>query len=92
MYKFLRKSYSPLIAFIGTFIFLTAGFLIFHAHRHLMFINYIPFLILALFGIDNYFEKNKKGLLIISIFLMILTSYYFSVVGILSVSLYGIYK
>ena len=92
MYKFLRKSYSPLIAFIGTFIFLTAGFLIFHAHRHLMFINYIPFLILALFGIDNYFEKNKKGLLTISIFLMILTSYYFSVVGILSVSLYGIYK
>ena len=25
-----------------------------------MFINYMPFLILALIGIDNYFDKNKK--------------------------------
>lgn len=92
LYKFLRKSYSPLTSFLGTFIFMTASFLIFHAHRHIMFINYFPFLLLALYGIDKYFEQNKKGLLIISIFLMILTSYYFSVVGILSVSLYGIYK
>lgn len=92
LYKFLRKSYSPLTSFLGTFIFMTSSFLIFHAHRHIMFMNYFPFLLLALYGIDKYFEQNKKGLLIISIFLMILTSYYFSVVGILSVSLYGIYK
>ncbi len=92
LYFFIRKKHNYQVSLIASIIFLMAGFLIFHAHRHIMFINYFPFLLLAFYGIDNYFSKNKKILLIVSIFLMILTSYYFSVVGILSVSLYGVYK
>ena len=92
LYFFIRKKHNYQVSLIASIIFLMAGFLIFHAHRHIMFINYFPFLLLAFYGIDNYFSKNKKILLIVSIFLMILTSYYFSVVGILSISLYGVYK
>ena len=92
LYFFIRKKYDTKISLIAGIIFLMAGCLIFHAHRHIMFINYFPFLLMAFYGIDKYFTDSKKGFLIISIFLMILTSYYFSVVGILSLSLYGVYK
>ena len=73
LYFFIRKKYSPKISLIASIIFLTAGFLIFHAHRHIMFINYFPFLLMAFYGIDRYFISNKKGVLIISIFLMLYT-------------------
>ena len=39
--------------------------LLFHSHRHIMFINYMPFLILGLMGIDLYFDKKKSWLLIL---------------------------
>ena len=65
---------------------------IFHMHRHIMFVNYMPFLIMALMGVDNLFNKNTKTLLIISIFLMIMTSYYYSVGGIIVIGIYFIYS
>ena len=52
----------------------------------------MPFLILGLYGVDRYFEKNKKTLLILSIFLTIMTSYYYSVGSILCIIAYGIFK
>ncbi len=42
-----------------------------------MFVNYMPFLLLALLGVDRHFQKKKKGLLILSILAMILTSFLF---------------
>ena len=47
---------------------------------------------MALIGVDKYFDKKKISLLVISIFLMILTSYYFSVVGLVCILLYGIFR
>ena len=43
-------------------------------------------------GIDRYFEQKKSGLLIGGTFLMIMTSFYFSIGGILALGLYGIYR
>lgn len=92
LYYFLRKNeFNYSTCFIGSLLFLFSNSLVFHSHRHLMFVNYMPFLLLALIGVIRYFKKQKSFLLIISIFLMILTSYYFSIPGILAVCLYGLY-
>ena len=91
LYEFLlHKKYSNKLSLLVTLIMMSSTFLIFHAHRHYMFINYMPFLILALFGIDRYFETKKKGLFIFSIFMMIMLSYYYSVTGIVVCALYTI--
>lgn len=92
MYYFLRRRFDSKICFVSTLLFLTAGCFIFHLHRHIMFVDYMPFLLMALIGVDKYFDKKKISLLVISIFLMILTSYYFSVVGLVCVLLYGIFR
>lgn len=93
LYSYLRKNnYSSLVSFLSTFVFLCATPIIFHSHRHIMFINYLPFLILSFYGIDKFIEKNKSSLLIISITLMILSSYYFSVSGIVVLFIFAIFK
>ena len=75
MYFWLRRRFDSKYSFIGTLLFLVSAPLIYHTHRHIMFVNYMPFLILGLYGVDRYFEKNKKTLLILSIFLTIMKSY-----------------
>lgn len=91
LYRFLlHKKFSLNISLMTTLISVASTFLIFHAHRHYMFMNYMPFLILGLFGVDRYFKSKKKGLFIISVFLMIMTSYYYSIPGILVLALYAI--
>lgn len=92
-YYFLRlNKYDENISLIGTISFMLASPLFFHSHRHIMFINYMPFLILALIGVNLYFEKKDKRLLCISTLLIILMSYYYSIPSIICIILYGIYK
>lgn len=92
-YYYLRKnSVSSLISFLSSFMFLCCAPLIFHSHRHIMFVNYMPFLIMGFYGIDRFIIKKKSLLLIISVLLMILTSYYFSVSGIIVLFILGIFK
>lgn len=92
-YKFLishhiHKKTSLVVALL----FLFATPIMFHAKRHIMFINYFPFLLLGLFGIDRWLREKKIGLLTISIILMILTSFYYSVSAIFVLIIYGIYQ
>ena len=90
-YKFLRNNkYSSYISLITSFIFMGSTSLIFHMHRHIIFVQYMPFLILAFMGVDKYFKENKSYLLTLGIIGMILTSYYYSV-GLISIVIYGIY-
>ena len=93
LYKWLRnKGYNEEIVFISVFLFTLASPLTFHSHRHIMFINYMPFLILGLFGVDQKLEKNKNLLLIASVFLIIMTSFYFSIPSIIVLCIYGVYR
>ena len=85
-------SFDKKMCFVLTFTFAMAGPFLFHSHRHIMFVSYMPFLLLGLIGIRKYFTVGKKGLMIISVFLMIMTSYYYSVGGILCLTIYGIYE
>ena len=57
-----------------------------------MFVNYMPFLLLALMGTDRYFQKHRSDLLTGSVFLMIMTSFYFSIGGILILMTYGVFQ
>ena len=92
-YYFLKHNkFSSDICLLGSIVFMTATPLLFHSHRHIMFMNYMPFLILALFGVDKYFEKGNSKLLCISVILIILMSYYYSIPAILSIIVYGVYK
>jgi len=91
-YKWILNKFDSRTAFLSTIMFVASVPLLFHSHRHIMFVNYMPFLILALMGVDKYFEENKKCLLIISVFLIIMTSYFFSVSSIFLIVIYGIYK
>lgn len=92
-YKWLRNNkYSQKVALITSIIFITSGPLVFQMHRHIMFVNYMPFLLLGFIAVDSYINKNKKILLIISSFLMIMTSFYYSVGGILVLIIYFIFK
>lgn len=91
-YYFLRKNkFSNNICFFASLLFLFSSSFLFHSHRHIMFVNYMPFLILALIGVWRYFEKHRSGLLIVSTCLMILTSYYYSISGIIVICLYGLF-
>lgn len=90
LYKWLLNRYNSKIALLSSIVFVSTVPILFHSHRHIMFTNYMPFLILALIGVDKYFDENKKSLLILSIFLIVLTSYFFSVSAIFAIVIYGI--
>ena len=79
-------------AFILSLMFLLAGPMIGQYSGQIMFVDYMPFLCLALIGVDRYFEQEKSGLFTVSVFLMIMTSFYFSIGGMLSLILYGLHR
>lgn len=89
-YRWIFLKYGTTSAFLSTFIFLMSSPLIFHSHRHIMFVNYMPFLLLALIGVERHFKEKKSNLLIISIVLMFFTSFYFSVSAVIWITLYAI--
>lgn len=92
-YKWLRQNdVSKGNAGLTSLLFLLSGPLIFHSYNQIMFVNYMPFLLLGLLGVDRYFYRKKSGLFTVSVFLMIMTSFYFSIGGILVLILYGIYR
>lgn len=91
-YFYLKRHVSFKIAFVTSFLFLCAGPILFHSHRHWMFMNYFPFFMLALYGIDHFLEKGKMSLLTISCFFIIMTSYYYSIGSFLALFIYGLYR
>lgn len=91
-YRILKnQGFERSICFWGSFMFACAAPFLFHSHRHIMFVNYMPFLLLGMIGIQNYFRNGKTWLYAISVFLMIMTSYYYSVGGLLCLVIYGVY-
>ncbi len=80
------------IAFMAAVMFLLAGPMIGQYSGQIMFVDYMPFLCLALMGVDRYFEKGRSGLFTVSVFLMIMTSFYFSIGGMLALILYGLHR
>lgn len=86
------QGFSPAVRLTVSVLFLLAGPMIFHSYRHIMFVNYMPFLCMALMGIDRYYRCGRSGLYTAGVFLMIMTSFYFSVGGLLALALYGVFS
>lgn len=87
-----RKAISRDICFLTAIIFLLAAPMIYHSYNQIMFVNYMPYLCLAFIAVDRYFEQKKIGLYSVSVFLMIMTSFYFSIGGMFVLVLYGIFR
>lgn len=93
LYGWLRKRrLSVKIAFCVSVIFLLSGPMIYHSYNQIMFVNYMPFLCMGLLGVDRYFDHRCIDLLLFSTFLMIMTSFYFSIGGMLVLVLYGVHR
>ena len=75
-----------------SFLFAVACPVIYHTHKHPMFIQYLPFVLLAMIGVDAFIKKKRAVLLILSTFCVILTNYYFCAGAIAAISVYAIYR
>lgn len=99
------KGFDRKVCFLTAVIFLLAGPMVFHSYNQIMFVNYMPFLCMGFLGVDRYFEadrgeteenpgtgRRRGGVLSASVFLMIMTSFYFSIGGMLALGIYGIHR
>lgn len=86
-----KRGFSTEIALGVAVLFLLAGPMIYQSCHQIMFVQYMPFLLMAFLGVDRYWEKGKPGLYTLGVFLMILTSFYFSIAGMAALFLYGWY-
>ncbi len=87
----LGRGFEKKVCFCVSLMFLLSGPMIYHSYNQIMFVDYMPFLCMGFLGVDRYFKRRLGGLLNISIFLMIMTSFYFSIGGMLALLLYGLY-
>ncbi len=93
MFKFLKNNFNDSkLAFMCSIFSMTIASVNFNFHHHIMFVWYLPFLIIALLGIDKYISTNKSWLLILGTFLLIMTNYYFSIASLIVIYIYGVYK
>ena len=84
VYIWLRaERISPLLAWLGSILFMTAGCL-FHMHRQIMFVNYLPFMLLAFLCI----RKQRYKWLPLCLLLICLSSFYFSISAFAAVGWY----
>ena len=79
-----RKGFSDFTGFACGFFYVSAN-CFFQAHRQIMFVNYLPFLLLAFLCLDRIFAPKEQDIyhfrphigLIFSLFFCILHSFYF---------------
>lgn len=91
-YHWLRKEkISENSAFIASLAFVCAGPIMFHTHRHLMFINYMPWLIITFMGIKLYVREKKAWQMLLGIVMLILSSYFYSVSALVMCGVYAIF-
>ena len=91
-YFWLRKSYCIRVTAFTTALFAFSMPLIYQTHRHIMFVSFMPFLLLCLQLTDVYFEKGKRWPLVLCAFLMIMCNYFFAVTALFALAAYGFVK
>lgn len=86
-----QRGHDVLLSFFLAFAYANATPILFHSHRHLMFVNYMPFLILAFLSVDRFLRTKKWGRLVFCIAFIILCSFYFSVSAFVALCVYMLY-
>lgn len=92
VFEFLKNHFGNVKAFGAAIIFLSLSPINYHFHHHIMFVWYLPFLMMGLIGLDYYFREKKKLLFVGGVFCLILTNYYFSVGSLVCLFVYAIYN
>lgn len=64
----------------------------FHAHHQIMFVNYMPFLILACMGVDCLLQSKRSAVLVLSLFFIYIHSFYYAISGLAVVGIYFLYQ
>lgn len=90
-YFFFRKHFSGGIPLVLAIMFICAGPIVFHSHRHIMFVNYFPFLMGLLFAARG--SDSVRNLLLTAVlsFAVICTSFYFSIGVFAAAAIYMVY-
>lgn len=70
MYIWLRGKGIRRSACLMGGLFMAGAACFFHAHHHVMFVSYMPFLILALMGADRLLRKGRMGMAVSAVFLI----------------------
>lgn len=87
-----RKRHNTCISALLTVFFLFSGPLILHSHRHIMFVIYMPFLLLAFNACDRVLCGGSRFPLVLWAFLVLMSSFYFAVGGFIALLLYALYQ
>lgn len=69
-----------------------AGTGFFHAHHQIIFVNYMPFLILALMGVDRLASRKRGGLLAAGLCLVYLHSFFYAFAALAVCFLYYLHR
>ncbi|MBO4627997.1 MAG: YfhO family protein [Lachnospiraceae bacterium] len=88
----LGTSLSDTAIRFATALFAFATPLLYHSHKQVVYVAYIPFLLLGLMGVDRYFLKRRGDLLACMVTLLFLTSYLHAVPSVVVLTIYGVYR
>lgn len=86
-----RQGIDQWFAFAGGILLATAT-CFYHAHHQIMFVNYMPFLFLALMGVDRFIETRRSSMLVLALFFIYIHSFYYSITCLVVVGIYALYK
>ncbi|MGN1413392.1 MAG: YfhO family protein [Anaerovoracaceae bacterium] len=85
------QNLSSRLSFCGGLLLVSAA-CFFHAHHQIMFVNYMPFLLLALMGVDRIVLQKGNSLLTVSLLMIALHSFYYLPVCLLVCGMYAAYR
>lgn len=89
-YRFMRKRQGRAVSAALMTAYLSAGPIFLHSHRHIMFVSFLPFLILGFEAVDNFFEGRRKWQVTLCAFLIIMTNWFFSVSALAALTVYAV--
>lgn len=90
-YCLLKRHFSRNISLILSIIFMCSAPLVFHSHRHIMFINYLPFQLMAMICAGNEDTLKNRAKIIFCSYSVMCTSFYFSIGAFASLIIYAVF-
>lgn len=82
--RHLKKPYS----ICGAMFLMCSSAVVYHTYAQVMFVDYLPFLLLMLIGVDTCRKTKGKVLLIIGAMCTVMTSFYFAPAAFTAVGIY----
>lgn len=90
-YFLLKCHFSRNMSLFLSVIFMCSAPLIFHSHRHIMFINYLPFQLTAMICTGNKDTFKNRIKIIFCSHCILCTSFYFSIGAFASILIYAVF-